>query len=151
MQNIGLVLSQLEDILVPLGICVALPVMIVWLVMRKKTNETNRRTEIVLAAIEKNSEIDVEDFFKKMNPAQKTLKEKLMQRFLWGGVLVALGVALIVFVLVQSLFGGTEVNDMMLLCGVVACFVGAAFLITYRVSRNVLAKELEEESKGEAQ
>lgn len=151
MQNIGLVVSQLEDILVPLGICVALPVMIVWLVMRKKTNETNRRTEIVLAAIEKNSEIDVEDFFKKMNPAQKTLKEKLMQRFLWGGVLVALGVALIVFVLVQSLFGGAEVNDMMLLCGVAACFVGAAFLITYRVSRNVLAKELEEESKGEAQ
>ena len=93
----------------------------------------------------------VADFRKKMNPAQKTLKEKLMQRFLWGGVLVALGVALIVFVLVQSLFGGAEVNDMMLLCGVVACFVGAAFLITYRVSRNVLAKELEEESKGEAQ
>ena len=66
MQNIGLFVSQLEDILVPLGICVALPVMIVWLVMRKKTNETNRRTEIVLAAIEKNSEIDVEDFFKKI-------------------------------------------------------------------------------------
>lgn len=151
MQNIGLVVSQLEDILVPLGICVALPVMIVWLVMRKKTNETNRRTEIVLAAIEKNSEIDVEDFFKKMNPAQKTLKEKLMQRFLWGVVLVALGVALIVFVLMQALFGGAEVNDMMLLCGVVACFVGVAFLIAYRVSRNVLAKELEEESRGEAQ
>ena len=85
MEIIGLILSKLENILLPLGICVALPVMIVWLVMRKKTNETNRRTEIVLAAIEKNSEIDVEDFFKKMNPAQKTLKEKLMQRFLWGG------------------------------------------------------------------
>lgn len=88
MEIIGLILSKLENILLPLGICVALPVMIVWLVMRKKTNETNRRTEIVLAAIEKNSEIDVEDFFKKMNPAQKTLKEKLMQRFLWGASLL---------------------------------------------------------------
>lgn len=151
MNNMDFILSQLAEILVPLGIVVVLPVLIVWLDMRKKANDTNKRTEIVLAAIEKNSEIDVEDFFKKMNPPQKTLKEKLMQRFLWGGVLVALGVALIVFVLVQSLFGGAEVNDMMLLCGVVACFVGAAFLITYRVSRNVLAKELEEESKGEAQ
>lgn len=153
MENIGLILSQLEDILLPLGICVALPVMIVWLVMRKKTNETNRRTEIVLAAIEKNSEIDVEDFFKKMNPAQKTLKEKLMQRFQWGAVLVALGVALMGYVLLQSLFGGANPNQMAAfsLGGVVACFVGAAFLITYRVSRNVLAKELEEESKGEAQ
>ena len=151
MNNMDFILSQLAEILVPLGIVVVLPVLIVWLDMRKKANDTNKRTEIVLAAIEKNSDIDVEDFFKKMNPPQKTLKEKLMQRFLWGGVLVALGVALIVFVLVQSLFGGAEVNDMMLLCGVVACFVGAAFLITYRVSRNVLAKELEEESKGEAQ
>lgn len=149
MEIIGLILSKLENILLPLGICVALPVMIVWLVMRKKTNETNRRTEIVLAAIEKNSEIDVEDFFKKMNPAQKTLKEKLMQRFLWGTVFVALGVSLIGFVLIRTLWGGAAINDVMLLGGVVACVVGIAFLLTYWVSWKVLAKELESESKEE--
>lgn len=149
MNNMDFILSQLAEILVPLGIVVVLPVLIVWLDMRKKANDTNKRTEIVLAAIEKNSEIDVEDFFKKMNPPQKTLKEKLMQRFLWGTVFVALGVSLIGFVLIQTLWGGAAINDVMLLGGVVACVVGIAFLLTYWVSWKVLAKELESESKEE--
>ena len=38
-------------ILVPLGICVVLPVMIVWLVTRARQNETNKKTEIMLKAI----------------------------------------------------------------------------------------------------
>ena len=37
-------------ILVPLGICVVLPVMIVWLVTRARQNETNKKTEIMLKA-----------------------------------------------------------------------------------------------------
>ena len=40
---------------------VALPILIVWLNNRKKINEANQRTQIVLAAIEKNAETDVED------------------------------------------------------------------------------------------
>ena len=55
---------------------VALPVLIVWLNNRKKINETNQRTQIVLAAIEKNAETDVEDLLKKMAPQKKLLKEK---------------------------------------------------------------------------
>ena len=56
---------------------VALPVLIVWLNNRKRINETNQRTQIVLAAIEKNAETDVEDLLKKMAPQKKLLKEKL--------------------------------------------------------------------------
>ena len=56
MNNMDFILSQLAEILVPLGIVVVLPVLIVWLDMRKKANDTNKRTEIVLAAIEKNSD-----------------------------------------------------------------------------------------------
>ena len=44
-----------EDILglfVSIAICVVLPVLIVWLVTRMRTNDTNKQTEIALAAIE---------------------------------------------------------------------------------------------------
>ena len=34
------------DILLPLGVCVVLPVMIVWLITRARQNETNKKTEI---------------------------------------------------------------------------------------------------------
>ena len=40
------------SIIISLGICVVLPVLIVWLIMRKQTNDTNKRTEIILAALE---------------------------------------------------------------------------------------------------
>ena len=48
-----------------------LPIIIVALVARAKTNATNKRAEIALAAIEKNSDVDLEQFFKKiMNPVE---------------------------------------------------------------------------------
>ena len=53
----------MEEILIPIGICVVLPVMIVWLINRTRQNETNRKTEIMLKAIESGATIDA-DFFK---------------------------------------------------------------------------------------
>ena len=48
----------MDKLLIPLGICVVLPVMIVWLVNRTRQNETNRKTEIMLKAIEAGATID---------------------------------------------------------------------------------------------
>ena len=48
------------SIIISLGICVVLPVLIVWLIMRKQTNDTNKRTEIILAALEKNPNLQIE-------------------------------------------------------------------------------------------
>ena len=49
---------QLIEILVPLGVCVALPVLIVWLVTRVRKNETDRKAEIMLKAIEAGTPVD---------------------------------------------------------------------------------------------
>ena len=65
----------MDDILIVLGICVVLPVMIVWLVTRVRQNETNKKTEIMLKAIESGATIDV-NFFKEKQGA-KTIKERL--------------------------------------------------------------------------
>ena len=55
------------EMLVSIGICVVLPIMIVWLNTRKKQNETNRKTEIMLKAIEAGQKIDGELFCIKQN------------------------------------------------------------------------------------
>ena len=78
--------------------CVFLPIisiMSVWLVMRNKANETNKRTEVLLAAIEKNSDLDIEDLIRKMNPKPKAIKERLMSRLLWGLVFIAISTSLL--------------------------------------------------------
>ena len=38
--------------LIPIGICVVLPVMIVWLVMRSRQHDMDKKTEVMLKAIE---------------------------------------------------------------------------------------------------
>ena len=53
-----------------------LPIVIVWIRSRRKINEANRRADIVMAALEKNPDADVEDLLKKVSPKKKLLKEK---------------------------------------------------------------------------
>ena len=55
----------IED-LVPIAICVVLPIAIVWMTTRTRIKRDNLRKEIILAAMEKNSDIDIEEMTKKL-------------------------------------------------------------------------------------
>lgn len=142
-------MSGLEDILVPLGICVVLPVMVVWLVMRHKTNETNRRTEIVLATINKNADVDVEEFLKKLNPPRKSAKRSLLQKMMGGSILTALGISFGGYASVMGCIGGhsPEKIESFGVIGAILFLVGVAILIVCLVSKKALAKEIEAENK----
>jgi len=88
-------MNPISEILVPIAICCVLPIMLAWFVIRKKMNETNQRTQIVLAAIEKNPEMDIEEIMKKISPKPKLLKEKLLTKLLLGCLAILLGIGLI--------------------------------------------------------
>lgn len=144
-------LQFLEGILIPLGVCVVLPVLVVWLVMRKKTNETNRRTEVMLAAIEKGSDVNAEKllglFDKTGKPTKTTrtaLKGRLMGKLLASFILMGIGIAFGIYALLMSIQGGSNTNDLAAYSFVsaVLLLVGAAFLISYFISRKFLAEEL---------
>ena len=123
---------------------VALPVLIVWLNNRKKINETNQRTQIVLSALEKNPQMDVEELLKKMASQKKLLKEKLLTKLLWGGILTLLGLALTIFGCYLIAGRGNQ-NNPFFLFGLLLMPVGIAFLINYLVGKKMLAKEIEAE------
>lgn len=150
MEQLSYALSNLIDNLVPIGICVVLPVLIVWLVMRKKTNDTNKRTEIALAALEKNSEIDVEAFFKQMNPQQKLLKEKLLKKLLIGVMFTVLGIALLCFIIyMENKISPLDEEYLVTFytASIVGLSVGFAYIINFFIGRRMLEKEIEIESK----
>ena len=140
-------MGYLEDILVPIAVVCVLPIMIVWLIVRAKMNETNQLTHIVLAAIEKNPDMDLEELMTKISPKKKLLKEKLLSKLLWGSIITFLGSALIVFCIVQGIIGGmpTAALQQFSLFGAVLLGIGIAFLINYHVGRKMLAKEMEAE------
>ena len=113
-------------------------------------NETNQRTRIVLAAIEKNPDMDIEELIKKISPKAKLLKEKLLTKLLWGSVFTFLGVPLIVFCIFYSFVGGmpTAALQQFSLFGTVLSGIGIAFLVNYYIGKKMLAKEMEAEQNN---
>ena len=140
----------MEEILIPIGICVVLPVMIVWLINRTRQNETNRKTEIMLKAIESGATIDA-DFFKAQQEqkAPKTLKKKLLNRLTAGCVCTFIGIAAVVvcFVL-EAKLGWNHVGDYMLTFGAISIAIGISFLLVFFVGKKMLTKEMEAEDKA---
>ena len=54
--------------MLPIILCgCVLPIIFIWMETRRKMNETNARTQIVTAAIEKNPDMDVEELMKKIS------------------------------------------------------------------------------------
>ena len=128
---------------------IGLPILIVWLDNRKKINDTNQRTQIVLAALEKNPNLDVEELIKKMAPTQKKklLKEKLLTKLLWGGIIAFVGFSIFASNLWLDYIGGADPEMLSLLyaIGGILFGIGLAFIINYYVGKRLLAKEIEAE------
>ena len=142
-------MEHLVEILVPIACGCILPIVIIWLSVRRRINETNARTQITLAAIEKNPEMDIEELLKKISTKGRLLKEKLLAKLLWGSLTTMLGVGLIGFgiYLGANRLGGTD-DPMTAVCfGLISLGVGIAFLINYAVGKKMLAKEIEAEEK----
>ena len=146
-------MEHIATILGQISICCILPIMVVWLIVRHRMNETNQRTKIVLAAIEKNPEMDIEELLKKISPKPKLLKEKLITKLLWGCLAILLGIGLIGHGAWLGYVGGSDPDDIhaAVCLGLIALGVGIAFLVNYFVGKRMLDKEIEAEERRMAE
>lgn len=135
----------MDKILVPLGIFVALPVMIVWLVGRTRQNETNRKTEILLKALESGVTVDTNIF------QTKTIKERLLRRLTTGCIFTLMGVFFAIISIVNWVNLQPDMsNDSAVVPAVfggIWLAIGISFFIVFFVGRKMLAKEIEAEEK----
>lgn len=137
----------MDKILVPIGICVVLPVLIVWIVNRTRQNEINRKTEIVLKAIEAGATIDTNLF--KTQQDSKTIKERLLKRLTGGCIFTLMGVLF----LCVGVYNGANSNEAMandssvipLLFSGLWLAIGISLLVVFFVGKKMLAKEIEAE------
>lgn len=141
---------NLVQIIVPVACGCILPIVGILMGVRQKMNETNRQTEIILAAIEKNPDMDIEELIKKISPKKKLLKEKLLSKLLSACITTFLGIALLATAIWVDCMGGMEVDHLHLLYigGFVLLAVGIAFLINYNVGKKMLVKEMEAEEQN---
>ena len=135
-----------EDIIVPIGICVVLPVLIVWLVLRARKNDTDRKAEIMLKALEAGAPIDPNLLSSQPKKKAKTIKQDLLDKLTGASVTSAIGVAMLLI----SIFTNYEraYGVPLYFAGGILVAVGIALFITYFVGKKALAKEIEAEEKA---
>ena len=132
------------------GTAVILPITIIFLELRGKMASERNRKEIILAALEKNADIDIEELVRKMNKPEELLKEKLLKKLQWGMLAFILGVGMIGYgiYLNCNLVGGSTDPLVSISIGLVLLAVGIAFLANYQIGKKMLAKEMEAEERN---
>ena len=138
------ILNSIIESLVPIACGVVLPIVMVWLYYRNEQLEATKRSEIVIAAIEKNPEIDVQEFLNKLNPPKKSYKEQLMtkmhQELLWGTICLIVGAITILVIITLSILQGfaEEFISIGSIFGIVPLAAGCGLLAVYNNAKKTL-------------
>ena len=146
----------MEDILVnfglPVFICVVLPVTIVWLVARTKQQETNKKAEIMLKAIEAGVPVDMTQFEPaKKQKATKSIKQDLLEKLNGACITGLMGIGFLTLGILRAInpmfASHTFLNKFWLPAGGVLLAIGIGLFVSYFAGKKMLAKEMEAEEK----
>lgn len=134
-------MDYLEDILVPIFICVVLPVALVWLSTWGGRNKVNRRSQVLIEAIKANPNIGgkslvdlLNDEDKRSNSPEAILQNRLQRGLMWS----LIGVAMFVLALICT----NPMSDsrlVLLFASCVSIAVGVAFLVTFFFQKRRMA------------
>lgn len=136
----------LVGLLIPIGICVVLPIAIVFLSNSRKIRQDSIRKDIILAALEKNANIDIEELVRKMNAPQKLLKEKFLRKLLVGSISLPMGLVLFAVGFLGGYRGDSALS--FYIPGTILLVVGIAYIVNYFVGMSTLSKEMEIEEQN---
>ena len=144
-------ISRLFEVMIPIGICVVLPIIIIALVMRNQRHEVDKKTELMMKAIEKGATLDPA-FFQQANCGrEKTVKDKLMGWLLAACILSGIGLLSAATLLALFIPRWEDFTRdpgpaifMLSACAILLA-IGIAFFIAYSIGKNkTWAKELAE-------
>lgn len=126
------------DILVPIFVCVVLPVAIVGIYYWSQINAENKRAEILMKAIEANCGPDADKLAEALQKPRKTAREILNLRLLRGCMFTFVGLGLCVVGIVSACMGTEFASDPVtvpLVFGGASLAIGLSYLVVYFVTR----------------
>ena len=143
--------TVMDQIFIVIGVCVVLPIFVVWLITRARQHETDKKTEIMLKAIESGAQLDPE-MFKGKQPRTRSIKEELMDKFTGACVTSFMGIAFLVTGLLNQsnpgMFKGLWFMETSSFAGAILLAIGIALFLSYLVGKRTLTKEIEAEEKN---
>ena len=138
----------MEDIValfIPIGICVVLPIMIVWLVSRISINKDNRRTETLIEAIKNNANIDADKLIEDLKKDKPTPWQELRKYLRVGSILTLTGIGLGAASFTMN--DATDEYMLIIVASIICLAIGIGNLITFAFNRTTIDKECEVRDK----
>ena len=136
---------EIDFVLIPICICVVLPVMVVWLVTRARIKKNEQKMAVLMKAIENGVDIDPELLISETESSRNT-KMRLIKKLTTGIVCSMIGVVLIVCPSIDA-FEGVAGLEMLYIIGGVMVAMGVAYMVAFFVGRKYLAPEIEAEER----
>lgn len=136
---------EMVALLIPICICVVLPVMVVWLVTRARIKKNEQKMAVLVKAIENGVEVDPELLVSETESSRNT-KMKLIKKLTTGIVCSLIGIALLVCPSLEA-FEGVAGLEMLYVIGGALVAIGVAYIVTFFVGKRYLAPEIEAEEK----
>lgn len=127
--------------LIPISICVILPIAIMFLSVYPRINNDNKRTQAILKAIETGNCIDADKLAEAFNSRQTkepgSPRKTLMRRLLCGCIFTFTGIASIAIDVIYSYTRDFpwELGFFFVAFGALFISIGLGFLLVYFVSR----------------
>lgn len=130
--------------LIPISVCVVLPCIIVFLVTRSRSHMIDKKTEVVLKAIESGAQLDPNIFEKERT---KSTKQKVFSFCTSGIIVLAIGIALLVIPFVAKNAISQVDAVLFQIPGYILGFLGISLLCAYFIMKKQFSKEIEEEER----
>ena len=131
----------MSHVLVPIFVCVVLPVAIVAIVFAAAINNDNKRAKILIKAIESNCGIDADKLAEALQKPKKSAREILNTRLLLGCLFSFVGLMLLTVGIVSLCMGSEFASDPVtvpMMFGGISLSIGLSFIVVYFVTRKQL-------------
>ena len=122
-------------IFIVLGVCVVLPVLIVWIIAMYKNRGLEAKVRLISTAIEKKPDVNIDELLADLkSKPQLPVGRMLLSRLLAGSICTLAGIE------VASLGFYMEGQPVLLLSGLLCLSIGIGFLINYFVGKAAFKK-----------
>lgn len=120
----------MAQILVPIFVCVVLPVAIIAIIFGASINSDNKRSQVLIKAIESNCDIDADKLAEALQKPKKTAREILNLRLLRGCIFSPVGIAVCIIGIIAA-----DTVTVPLIFGGASLAIGLSYLVVYFVTR----------------
>ncbi len=143
----------MEGIIIPIAICVVLPVAIVLIVALTRMNADNKRTQVILRAIDANNKVDVDKLASALRKEARSPRETLNRRLLRGCIFGFIGLVLVIIGCVNATTYqlGNDAVDVPLVFGGISLAIGLSYLVVYFMTRKYVERDENNDQTDDAE